>query len=497
MKYFAYIPELGTTCADTTKELNINGKGLVELAKQTTSLLWLDIHKPTPDDIHALASVFGIAQSVVERMLDTRVNDHRSQDTKQLEFQTTDAGQAQYLCWNEIQITSTLAHQYISPEGANKSRVSLQADTNQTLVDDYYTPVPPWLQPAAIEVRNKMNWERFAVTFGERTRRGVVDDKMETARKERVQRVLELLDRPVVADRQRTLDVLERWGQAEIQGWKQAVLNHTEQTLGIKSSIDKRCELVEQFSQTACDLIGCRKVQLWRQGSVVVTLHGEDSPAVTELSRMKNKCKTPEDLMQSLIEYWVDHTMDCLTAIESYADRLDHELTQPVHGTEAEASYWTPLIARSRKVALAVLRHCQINEDLLKRLNNRADGYIRQFEKISDTKIQYKRAEQRLSRLHTIMLDRQRLRLLSTQKDIHYYFRVLVSVTLVFLPIELWYNLDNLNGITTPGTLQPQESNDEDFWFTVLGMVVWAVAAIFLYLGYIRFFERVLPVPIS
>ncbi|KAJ2326667.1 hypothetical protein GGI00_004684, partial [Coemansia sp. RSA 2681] len=103
---------------------------------------------------------------------------------------------------------------------------------------------------------------------------------------------------------------------------------------------------------------------------------------------------------------------------------------------------------------------------------------------------QYKKAEERLSRLHTILLDRQRLRLVSTQREIHQYFRILISVSLVFLPIELWYNLDNLNGIGTPGTLQPGDASDEDFLLTVLGMMVWAVAAILLYAVYIQFFER-------
>ncbi|KAJ2110173.1 hypothetical protein GGF48_005656, partial [Coemansia sp. RSA 921] len=83
-----------------------------------------------------------------------------------------------------------------------------------------------------------------------------------------------------------------------------------------------------------------------------------------------------------------------------------------------------------------------------------------------------------------------RLRLLSTQKQIHRYFRILVTVELVFLPIELWYNVDNLNGITTPGELQPEKANDEDFWLTVLGMIVWAVAAILIYAVYTKFFER-------
>ncbi|KAJ2877842.1 hypothetical protein IWW38_006474 [Coemansia aciculifera] len=215
---------------------------------------------------------------------------------------------------------------------------------------------------------------------------------------------------------------------------------------------------------------------------------------------------------------WASTTHDCLDIIERYTDRLDHDLTRPLQVLSTEAASWTPVIARCRKVALALLRHCQANEAVVIQLcsaictlrqssargldtdctlhskahkswQHAGDALWRQHSDASAILKKYKKAEQRLSRLHTILLDRQRLRLLSTQRDIHYYFRILIAVSLVFLPLELWYNLDNMNGIATPGNLQPDDSTDEDFWFTVLGMLVWAVAANFLYAVYVKFFE--------
>ncbi|KAJ2814674.1 hypothetical protein FBU31_007205, partial [Coemansia sp. 'formosensis'] len=291
----------------------------------------------------------------------------------------------------------------------------------------------------------------------------------------------------------------------------------------------------ERFGQGTRDLIGYRLVQAWARGPILLTFRTEASHTVqsvmSELARPSQHLLgvAAWAIVEQFMVHWVTTTRDCLSVIERYADRLDHDLTRPVQKLSTEAASWTPVIARCRKVALALLRHCQANEAVVTQLcsairilrlsgvhgdqgvrgpapqrqvswsrhsmANEAPGceegslWRRHSEALAILKL-YKKAETRLSRLHTILLDRQRLRILSTERAIHQNFRILITVSLVFLPIELWYNLDNLNGISTPGTLQPEDSSDEDFLFTVLGMLVWAVAAILIYAVYIQFFER-------
>ncbi|KAJ2855681.1 hypothetical protein J3B02_002035 [Coemansia erecta] len=358
--------------------------------------------------------------------------------------------------------------------------------------------------------------------------------------------VLSMLSRPTVANKERTWRVLKRWGPGHEQWW-QEVLNSADTK---RLSPAENRLVAERLGREARALIGYQLVQVWMRGPVIITFRKSSSQAVlnvmAEASAKDPKLQKldPLAIVGGLVGHWIRTTQDCREVLERYADRLDHDLTKPVKNSSLEAASWTPVIARCRKAALALLRRCQIDEAALSQLCNAASPSIFQsqamagtadhaFEnsnnngrrgsgpvisalprciRMSDiaeynvhrrldvlsqqhlmagrTRDQYKRAERRFSRLHTMLLDRQRLRLLSTQKDIHQYFRILVTVELVFLPIELWYNLDNLNGITTPGRLQGDVNDDDDFWYMVLGIVVWAVFAILLYAIYTKFFER-------
>ncbi|KAJ1813290.1 hypothetical protein LPJ56_003484 [Coemansia sp. RSA 2599] len=348
-----------------------------------------------------------------------------------------------------------------------------------------------------------------------------------------------MLSKPAVANKERTWRVLKRWGPGHEQWW-QEVLNSAE-TKKKPSPAETRL-VVENLGREARALIGYHLVQIWMRGPVILTFRRSGSQAVArvmaEAGTKDPRLQTldPLAIVAGLIERWVHTTQGCLEMLERYADRLDHDLTRPVQNSPFEAASWTPVIARCRKAALALLRRCQLDEAVLGQLCNalqsmaqsqaaagmachtnssgnsgatsafsrclrmsdiadygaqqRLDVLKQQRLMAGETRDEYKNVESRFSRLHTMLLDRQRLRLLSAQKSIHQYFRILVTVELVFLPIELWYNLDNLNGITTPGRLQLDVNDDSDFWFTVMGIVVWAVLAILLYAIYTKFFER-------
>ncbi|KAI7830089.1 hypothetical protein BX661DRAFT_170418 [Kickxella alabastrina] len=306
---------------------------------------------------------------------------------------------------------------------------------------------------------------------------------IDSMRQQRMKQLLGMFSKPTVVNKERTHAVLKRWGPGHEHGGRRA----------------------ESVAVT----------RVMRELAV-------QDPRLLKVA--------PLAIVEGLVDHWIYKVQECLQVVKGYTDKLDHDLTRPVQNPSVEAATWTPVIARCRKAALALLRRCQVNEMVLSQLcstanlvfspsHSKADalsdrallpfgrkmtmrdiaghnpvqrlGVLQNQLFVSHTtRVQYKKAEQRLSRLHTILLDRQRLRLLSTQKDIHKYFRTLVTVELVFLPIELWYNLDNLNGITTPGKLQPDLNDNEDFGFTVMGILVWAAVATLLYAIYVNFFER-------
>ncbi|KAJ1757994.1 hypothetical protein LPJ77_001804 [Coemansia sp. RSA 2523] len=478
-KYTLSVPGMGRSTADSIGGLQIQGSTLSELTERAmhdTLTIWLDIQAPTPGDVAALERVFGIDIDTAQKMQMGALGSH-------VDPGSSTHNHALYVCWAEV-TDDTLTSEYLQHGRYGPIATSPLSDTSGGWSGGY-VPVPPWMQPSATQVLSRFNLQR-RVPKGEST--DIPDEpQWEDARRLHVQETLRLIAKPVVASKARLRSVVRRWGQ---DAWFEV------------ASADSQHEardpawLTEQLAQNARELLGYRIVQVWMHGPVLLTLHRHASAAIAKVSDGLHGPTTPLSIIQLLAERWVHATASGLRVIEQHTDVLDADLTRPVRAGSFEAANWTPVIARCRKASLALLRRCQINKDVLDQLCTAqcttTEHHIlhQQINQSLHFRGLFKKAEQRLSRLHRILLDRQRLRLLSTQKQIHRYFRILVTVELVFLPIELWYNVDNLNGITTPGELQPEKANDEDFWLTVLGMIVWAVAAILIYAVYTKFFER-------
>ncbi|KAJ2612876.1 hypothetical protein H4S08_002500 [Coemansia sp. RSA 1365] len=586
-KYTVSLPGLGRSSANRIEELRVDGTdfcGLVEKAtlgweqrqqhfQQTEpshrdtvvglpplkepATIWLDILKPSAEDIIALEQIFGISNSIARRML-TGVSE------TPLEPECITDDKSLYLCWAEVAPEDSSTSQYLSQGGSfssdtpthdctfkhatEKTLVSTcntnTSDTTTITPDHHletrkewtsgYVPVFPWMQPSATQVLSRLNLQKRPKA-NDKYVDVTVDPQLDNARRQYVQRTLKLLQRPIVVNMERTEAVIRHWG-LEHEPWWQDVLNNTECR---QRQLRNPEELAAQLGQGARELVGYRIVQVWICGPIMISLHKCTSEIISrvlrELTQRDPQLFATEALtiVQGLVEHWVHATTERLSVLEHYTDKMDRDLMHPIRNLSVEAANWTPIIARCRKMSLALLRRCQVNELVLGQLcdamrslwfpsrhgTNKINpeiqrpplplgrrlmirdisGYCRDYQlgiiyqqlsRTTDAHDLYKKAERRLSRLHKILLDRQRMRLLQTQKEIHRYFRILVTVELVFLPIELWYNLDNLNGITTPGELQPDLSNDEDFWLTVLGIVVWAIAAIVLYAIYAKFFER-------
>ncbi|KAJ2158868.1 hypothetical protein GGF46_003451 [Coemansia sp. RSA 552] len=509
--------------------------------------IWLDIHGPSVADIAALERIFDIDGDTATRLLAAVKG--KAVDPECV----VRSDNSVYLCWAEVTASNSVMSTYFSRgdiaapllEDAATCVSEKTMECQSTMTSDAtavsgqssgwwggYIPVPPWMQPSATQALSRMNLDgrQRKDGFGDVQANPQLDD----ARRQHVQHIFDLIRKPTVSDKERLRAAIRRWGPSHERWWQEVLNNVKEEKATARMDVEL---LARQLGQGSRDLIGYRIVQVYTFGPVVLTFHRHSSRAVCrtmqELGQKDSRLLATEPLalVQGLVEHWVHATTLCLSVLDRYTDELDRDLTHPVRSLSVEGASWTPVIARCRKASLALLRRCQVNESVLahfcdaveglwfplthssegpvirkpplptgRRLNIRdISAYGRecqlgilheQFSRTSAMRGLYKKAEQRLSRLHKILLDRQRLRLLKTQKDIHRYFRVLVTVELVFLPIELWYNVDNLNGITTPGELQPDHVNDSDFWFTVLGIVLWAAAAIALYTVYVKFFER-------
>ncbi|KAJ1844150.1 hypothetical protein H4S02_001075 [Coemansia sp. RSA 2611] len=499
-KYTVSVPGLGCSCADSIQGLRIANADIGALVERVVvadaaKTIWLDIQSPTIDDVAALEGIFGIDSDTVQRLQCGAAG-------QGVDAECLSTAQSLYICWAEVAASAVSASQYFAGGGSNGSGEHARhsgVDSDATAVDGWsggYVPVPPWMQPSATEVLSRLNLQR-------KPRKAdpvdvTSDPRWEDARRRHIRQILGLISKPVVSNTERMRAVLRRWGPGHEQWWQEVLSTSSTQRRRPAHNIER---LTKQLGQGARELIGYRAVQVWTRGPVLVTLHRYASES---LQRTQSKFRAhdprlhttePLAIIQMLVEHWEHATRGCLQILEQFTDLLDRDLTIPVRTRSLEAANWTPVIARCRKASLAFLRRCQINETVLNQLCRVVPSQARQELELqrarsADARILYKKTEQRLSRLHRILLDRQRLRLVSTQKEIHRYFRILVTVELVFLPIELWYNVDNLNGITTPGELQPENATDEDFWLSVVGMVVWAIAAIALYAIYTKFFER-------
>ncbi|KAJ1893116.1 hypothetical protein LPJ66_005945, partial [Kickxella alabastrina] len=512
-KYTVCVPGYGAATADTITSLQINNSSFRQLVERAISgwdahnkqkstgpgrqpgTIWLDIHSPSQGDIDALASIFNIDSASALRL------SHNIGD-RAVDPECKAADMSLYLCWAETTASKGSAAHYFSHGTINPADGSFEAGdvlvadgstAATTIVGDIsasgasgrqrqqqqqqswtggYFPVPPWLQPSATQVLSRLDLRKRPkkTKTGEPIMNPAGIDSM---RQQRMKQLLGMFSKPTVVNKERTHAVLKRWGPGHEQWW-QEVLN----SAGSRQSAPKGSNCVaEQLTREARDLIGYQIVQVWTCGPVILTFHKAESAAVTRVMRElavqdpRLLRVAPLAIVEGLVDHWIYKVQECLQVVKSYTDKLDHDLTRPVQNSSVEAAIWTPVIARCRKAALALLRRCQVNEMVLSQLCSAANLVFSpshsEADALSDrallpfgrqmtmrdiagqnpvqrlgvlqnqlfvshtTRVQYKKAEQRLSRLHTILLDRQRLRLLSTQKDIHKYFRTLVTVELV------------------------------------------------------------------
>ncbi|KAJ2906048.1 hypothetical protein GGI21_004086, partial [Coemansia aciculifera] len=332
------------------------------------SCIWLDVQSPTEEDINALACIFDIGGTTVRHLLSVKDGKLPSP-----ECMVTDT--ALYLCWAETTATGASAKEYISRGTVDCSRGEQQQKEEEekvspreqpaTALAGGYIPVPPWLQPSATQILGQMNLGKRRRRKPELSEHEAATLGLETAQREQVREMLALLDRPIVANKERTRAALQRWGPSYEQWWQEVLLSIRDQQ---PRQPNKAARMSERLGRGTQELIGYRLVQAWTRGAVLLTFRTESShtldTVMRELARPSLRLRNIDAL--SVVEHfmadWASTTHDCLDIIERYTDRLDHDLTRPLQVLSTEAASWTPVIARCRKVALALLRHCQANE---------------------------------------------------------------------------------------------------------------------------------------
>ncbi|ORX72760.1 hypothetical protein DL89DRAFT_290595 [Linderina pennispora] len=83
----------------------------------------------------------------------------------------------------------------------------------------------------------------------------------------------------------------------------------------------------------------------------------------------------------------------------------------------------------------------------------------------------------RFARLHRMLLDRQRRRLLTAEHTIHCRLRSLSFAQVLFWPLDTAHSLLRLNGIKTIGRLSSDRGNPREFWYVLLVFFAYLVIA--------------------
>ncbi|KAJ2841391.1 hypothetical protein IWW36_006274, partial [Coemansia brasiliensis] len=230
-KYTVGVPGLGQDTCDSIQGLQLDKSDLSKVVERVVcgeaSTVWLDIQEPTLEDITALERIFSIEGNIVQRLL-------CGVSTNNIDPECIAGEQSLYCSWAEVTASSDGISQYFSrgqlkdPESAAES-LGTTASNDTTIVAEQksgwtgsYIPVPPWLQPSATQVLTQLHLQRkpkksdFADIEA--------DPQGETARRNYIQQVLGLINRPTITSKRRIRRALERWGPGHEQWWRE-VLN--------------------------------------------------------------------------------------------------------------------------------------------------------------------------------------------------------------------------------------------------------------------------------
>ncbi|KAJ1990614.1 hypothetical protein GGI25_004126 [Coemansia spiralis] len=405
-RYSLHVPGADASEASSVSELCISGKGLEELVADAVDghserVVWLDITRPSTDDVDALARIFGIRQDIVDEL-------HRCA------MEARGIGRAPvptcrrhpgglYVCW---------------AEGANEKAGR----------DD---------------------------TAGA----GLLD-------------VLERCKPRYNISRSVLQSIVHRWGHDK---WAVFVDHRLKKT-------PQGNELPPATGQASC----YRMVQMYQMPRLLVTLHADESPAISKVQREVAKHQGAlwaERIVQAVLCRWVAASSSGLAELE--------------HG-DAVAS---------RRLALAMLRMCQTNQMLLRRLHvghtahNGLVCSLAQLVRLPHEAVyamlyraqagflrRYEHIDHRLATADALQFAWQCSHLLKMGRRIHKIYGVWLLFHFIYAPIELWNGLNKLNCATTP--LQNSPNSVVLFYYQLIGFALWVATACLLYRSHTKRLAR-------
>ncbi|KAI8319408.1 hypothetical protein GQ54DRAFT_299353 [Martensiomyces pterosporus] len=563
-RYTVCVPGLGKCSGDDISGLQVGDKPLdilvndalvrseypssVGRASSAPCVVWVDIQAPSASDISAMARILKLDKFTSYELLRSISGSGYGDPgcpTAKLYGPTVRStpNQGLYLCWEEADVDKDSINQYCAKGRAATAAPSVHTEGQQqqesddsTLVSaDGYVPVPPWYQPNANQAIHRYSVMRMAENKGQPLH--ILEkwqEPLEEATQQRAEYLLSMLNRPKPELRGiATLEAALRHGKGEgYEPWEgilSKAQSKKQQLLpapSMPASFDEA-----SFEEATKKPITHRVVHVWVRGPIVLTWHEKRSEAVSQVMSKVVVLKDPvlvedgEAVLQGLIGYWVLATQSCLGMLRRYANEVAHEITLPVIQNSVEAPQWVPVIARCRKVALALLRRCQVNEVVLSQLyrtttrtggtryagksqkhwktQSRTKGFsmadvIRQYNLHRQGVYELQRTQQggfadayrvierRFSILDASIVARQRQRLLFAEKEILRLMTWAMAVEVIAMPIEIWRHFEAMNTITTPDRLY-FPGDPYHFYYIVGGFILWGAIST---IGYRYHFHR-------
>ncbi|KAJ1852456.1 hypothetical protein GGH12_002120 [Coemansia sp. RSA 1822] len=418
-KYTLNVPGRGTCTSGNIGSLKVGGHSLEQLLESSTSgtyeqTVWLDIESPTLYDVESIAKVFNINHNIAQHMYNTR-----NPTTGQLEATCQHNNDQLYLCLTEPVITKHTIHSWCNTS----------------------TSGPLWSK--ANETRN-------------------------AKQQERLEQIKALLDtsRAHTRGSRSNWRVARRWGHEK---WQTVLRADHDARISRRNSINTDIKVAVQLPfQT-------RVVRVWTRSNVVVTLHTQGSWTVERTrDALKHGHESADRVLQTLVSSWVHNSHTSLGHLHTYSDVLAEQTAQ-AHTKSRDINEWATCAHRAHTLALHLLRHSHVTTHVLRRLHTRrSTRAIKQLlAQQHGTVKAYVHVEQRLAHLNHVVFARLRQQLLLAGTSILDAMNVCLVAHLVAAPLQLWTNVDNLNGISTPGRLLGDDGRM--FYWQFLVFAVWTL----------------------
>ncbi|KAI9470305.1 hypothetical protein BX667DRAFT_517594 [Coemansia mojavensis] len=364
-KYTLYVQGVGKDTASKIEHLKVGGKNIEQVLIATNqSTVWLDIESPTIGDAHAIISVFKIHHTIAQRMHQVFGRFIFIEPAYRQTHNET------YICWPEMPLMS------------GNSALCNKEEQLWKIMEHTWSPF--WLNT---QQSGQQAYQQ---------------------RQQRLEQIVNLLDRSKAHTLSQHRWVLRRWGYDR---WRSIL--HSE----YQQRISRRNTLVA--SKLPLDMFACQAnvVQIWTSASIVVTLHAQKTPAITQTMQKLNTHMDALSIIHSMIGVWVRKSRHLVGFLHSYSDQLAEAAVQQT----AASNPYAHSAQKGHRLALWLLRYSQSSFHVLCRLHNRhkTTGLFAVLKTEQRNAVDaYRHTEQMLAQLSKVLFARTRYHFLLTGKSI-------------------------------------------------------------------------------